>query len=457
MSFGLLARWRRVEPIRIRWMTERDPAWGVNWRQVRILYLRELRGALRERAIVINSVLIPVLLYPLILWAAFTGIMFVQGQTEGFVSRILVAEWPKGHPGLHGRFQRDKRLQLVEQPTTATAAEQRIRNGNLDAFVEFLPAAGTNAVLAGNFQVRITFNESRERSASARNRVTAVIEGYREEWIKREAGARGIGAAAWEGFRIQTRNVASKKQMGAFLLGMVLPVLFVVMVAMGCFYPAVDATAGERERNTWETLMSTAASRVSLVTAKYLYVTTMGGLAGVLNLAAMAVTMKPIFAPLMAGTDDTFRFTVPLGAIPVMVLAAVMLAGFVSAGMMIFASFARSFREGQALITPFYLVVLLPVVFLQTPGLQFSPLLALVPIVNVTLMVRAALAGAFPILQIGLTLAASLALIAACLRLAAFVLQFEDVMLGSYNGSFRKFIRERVWQRRPSAARGVES
>ena len=206
-----------------------------------------------------------------------------------------------------------------------------------------------------------------------------IIERYRGDWLKREARARGIEPASWEGFTVSTRNVASKKQMGAFILGLVLPLLFVVMVAMGCFYPAVDATAGERERNTWETLMSTAATRVSIVTAKYLYVTTMGGLAGILNLTAMALTMKPIFAPLMAKAGDAFNFSVPFAAIPVMALAALMLAGFVSAGMMIFASFARTFKEGQAMIMPFYLIILLPVMFLQTPGLKFTLPLAFMP------------------------------------------------------------------------------
>jgi sodium transport system permease protein len=425
---------------------------GLDWRQVRILYLRELRAAFREKAIVINSILIPLFLYPLILWAAFTGITFVQGQTEGFVSRVAVPEWPKGHPALRGKFDRDKDLQLLEKPNTAADAEKKIKNGSLDAFIEFLPADGTNAALAGNFQARITFNESKERSASARKRLAAIIEGYREDWLKREARARGIESANWQAFTLSTRNVASKKQMGAFLLGLVLPTLFVVMVAMGCFYPAVDATAGERERNTWETLMSTAATRVSIVTAKYLYVTTLGGLAGILNLTAMALTMKPIFAPLMARAGDIINFTVPLAAIPVMALAALMLAGFVSAGMMIFASFARTFKEGQAMIMPFYLVVLLPVMFLQTPGLKFSLPLAFVPVVNVTMMVRSAIAGAFPWVQIGVTLAVSVILIAACVRLAAFILQYEDVMLGSYNGSLNKFFKERILGRKPPAS-----
>src|ERR1017187_1865366 len=89
--------------------------------------------------------------------------------------------------------------------------------------------------------------------------------------------------------------------MGAFMLGLVAPIMFVVMVALGCFYPAVDCIAGERERNTWETLMSTAASRLSVVAAKYLYVASLGGLAGILNLLVIAATLRPVLAPLQIG------------------------------------------------------------------------------------------------------------------------------------------------------------
>jgi len=419
----------------------------LDWRQVGILYRREIRAALREKTVVINSILMPIFLYPFIMWAALTGILFVQGQTEGFVSRVAVREWPKGHPILRRRLERDEQIQLVEWQRAGGDPERQIKDGKLDALVEFLPASGTNAVLAGNFQARITFNQSKERSASADKRLTSALQQYREDWLKREVRAYGIGPADWQVFSVTERNVASGKQMGTFLMGLLLPILFVVMVAMGCFYPAVDATAGERERNTWETLMSTAASRVSIVTAKYLYVASLGGLAGILNLAAMAATIEPIFAPLLAEAGGTLEFAMPLAALPLMALAALLLAGFVAAGMMIFASFARTFKEGQAMITPFYIVILLPVMFLQVPGLKFTLLLALLPIVNVTMMVRTAISGTFHWVPIIVTLTVSVALIAVCIRLAAFILQFEDVVLGSYSGSFNQFFQERVFGR----------
>jgi len=422
------------------------------WRAVLILYRREVVSALRERTIVVNSILVPIFLYPFLLWAMFTGITFVQGQSEGLASRVAVAAWPDGHDGLAREFADEERVRLTDR--VPAGADARIRDGDLDALVEFLPPA--TAGLEGNFRVRVTYDESKERSGIAKDRVTAAIDRYREAWLKREAETRAVAPARWEGFAIERRNVATGRDMGRFLLGLMLPLFFVVMVAIGCFYPAVDATAGERERGTWETLMSVAASRTSIVTAKYLYVATFGCLAGTLNLAAVTLTMRPVLAPLLERTGEQMEFSVPLAALPVMIAGTLLLAAFVAAGMMMFAAFARTFREGQSMITPFYLLILLPVMFLQTPGIQFSMPLAFVPVVNVTMMVREAVTGAFHWPQIGVTIVVSLAVVAACVYAASLVLRFEDVVMGSYTGGLAGFLRERVLGRgrRPRGAEG---
>ncbi len=424
-----------------------DPkrSWCESWNQIRTIYRYELRGALRERTIVLNSILLPIFLYPLIMWAAFTGMSFVHGQAERTSSRVLLLDLPKEHPGLRLRFERNKRIEILAESTLAD--ESAIQSGKLDALVRFHPATNSAAKLAGNFRVEIIFNASKDRSAKARERIESAVSQYRRDWLAREARHHEISEAELTGFIITNKNIASERQMGGFILGMLLPVLFVVMVAAGCFYPAIDSTAGERERNTWETLMSSAANRVNIVTAKYLYVTTLGGLAGTLNLAAFALTVKPIFAPLLQQAGASFNFTIPLASLPLLGIAALLLAGFVAAGMMIFASFARTFKEGQAMIMPFYLLVLLPPMFLQQPNLRFTTELAFVPVINVTMLVRSAVTGVYPLVPICITIGMSVLMIALCIRFAAFVLRFEDVMIGGYNGSLKQFISERVLRR----------
>ena len=417
----------------------------LNWRHVWILYLREIRAALRERSIVFNSILIPIFLYPFLLWATMTGLTFVMGQTEGLVARVAVADWPKGHPGLRKKLERNDRIQLI-QPSggEASRASEEISEGRSDALLEFLPATAGKAALAGNFEARITYNQAKERSTEARKRVSRSLEDYRRDWLNREARRRGIDTAQWQAFTISEHNLASKKQMGVFLLGLIAPIIFVIMVAAGCLYPAIDTLAGERERQTWETLISTAASRLSIVTAKYLYVASMGGLAGILNLLAVSLTAKPIFGPLFERAGRGVDFSFPPSALPVALVAAVLLAGFVAAAMMLLAAFARTFKEGQSSITPFYMILLAPLVFLQVPGIKLSPAVALLPVVNLTLMVREAVSGTFHWPAIGVTLLVSLALIALFIRLATFILQFEEALAGASGGSLVAFLKQRL-------------
>lgn len=418
-----------------------------NWSHVGILYRREMRAAFRERTIIINSILTPLFLYPLLLWIAFTGLTYISGQTEGFKPRVAVVDWPASHPGLRRSLELDGGFELVFVRAPRAVLSRQIQQGRLDAVVEFLPPTNGAAALPGNFEAHISFDKSKESSEAARERLQTAINQYRSKWLKREARARGIDAATWQVFTISSRNMASGGQMGAFALGLMLPVIFVVMVAVGCFYPAVDALAGERERSTWETLMSTAANRLSIVIAKYLYVVSFGGLAGALNLLAVLVTFKPILAPLFERAGQTLEMSLPFSAIPVLAIAALLLAGFVAAGMMIFGCFARTFREGQAMITPFYLLILVPVVFLQVPGLKLSASVALLPVLNLTLMVREALGGTLSWGPIAITLVASGAAILVCLRLAGFILRFEDVVSGAYSGSFGRFFKQRILKR----------
>ena len=431
----------------------------MRWRDVAVLYGREVRAALRERTIVVNSILVPLLLYPFMMWAVFTGVTFVQGRTAGYVARTVVSGLPVEHQELRTRLEADPGLALQPQALDPAEARRQIQDGELDALLEFLPpAGGVSGTLGGNFSATLTFNQSRERSAEARRRLTALLDTYRDAWLQREGEHLGIGPEQWQAFVVQGRNVATGRQMGALILGLMLPLFFVIMVAMGCFYPAVDATAGERERGTWETTLSLAVSRGAVVTSKYLYVATFGLLAGMINLAAMTVSMGRIMGPLLGDEGGSVQFAVPFAAVPVLVLGAVLLAGFVAAGMLIFAAFARTFKEGQAMITPFYLLLILPVMFLNAPGLEFTSALAIVPVANVAMMIREAVAGSFPMVQILIAVASGLAAVAACVFLAAVILRFEDVVIGSYSGSLGTFVQQRVLrrERRPrGAAEGV--
>ncbi|NJD19397.1 MAG: ABC transporter permease [Gemmatimonadetes bacterium] len=300
----------------------------------------------------------------------------------------------------------------------------------------------------GIFRVRGRDDRSERRSVIARDRVEAVLSAHRARWLDGKGDALGLDDTQRTLYAVASENVSTEEELGAMILGLMLPLFLVIMVALGCFMPSVDTTAGERERSTWETLLTVAASRSSVILAKYLYVATLGILAGLLNVAAMFLSIGAVLKPLLEG-NEAFSFSIPGLALPVMAAGAVVLALFFSAGMMILASFARTFKDGQAMVQPVYWLVFIPMLLGNQTDLTLTPAIAAVPVANVTMMLRDALNGTFHWPLIGLTIAVNLAVVALFLWVARRILVFEDFLLGSYDGSFWRFLKKRIMGRNP--------
>ena len=407
----------------------------MNWKDIRTLYLRELRSALRERGIVVYSIIIPVVLYPLLMWLVYTAFSYANGQAAELKSHVMVRTIPEAHQALRRALQEDRAIDVDFSETP----QEDIKKGNLDLIIDFVQVQDAPTLAEGNFGIRLTYDASRDESATARARVKRVIDRYRDRFIEREAEKLGISRSQLQGFRVDEINVSSNNEMGRFVLGLLLPVMLVIMLAMGAVYPAIDTTAGERENGTWETMMTSATSRENILIAKYLYVATMSFVAGCLNVMAMMFTMRSNLA--LLGGPSGLSFHVPLVSIPIIVAGAALLALFIAAGMLILASFARTFKEGQSLVSPFMIAFVLPLLFIQSPSQEFTTRVALIPVVNVAMMFRQAISGYFDWKPMAITVAMEILFVTLALKIATSLVEREDFMMDSSGGAFLRFIR----------------
>jgi len=410
-------------------------------RQIWTLYRHEIRSALRERSILLTSIILPVVMYPTLLWVGFTGFYFLEGQAEAMNTRIGVSPVPEAHQALVDSLASDPRIEIREWGDNEQAAAMEIARGRLEALVESMPPGEGGGALDGNRTIRILYTEVREGSRSARNRIEQVTDAHGAQWIAELRRDLGVSDTVWADYAVVMTDQATAEDVTRFLLAMIVPLLTLIMVALAAFYPAIDATAGERERGTWETLMTVAAPRSNVATAKYLYVATFGAVGGLLNLAALALSIQWILSPMTNGVgEEISQGGFPLSAIPVIVAGTALLGLFVAAGMLVFAVFARDFKEGQSMITPFYIVILMPALFLQSPNLEFSTGLAAVPIVNVALLLRGAILGDIPFLSGLVTLLSMGVAVIAAVALAQFVMRREEVLLGTGQGGLWDFL-----------------
>jgi ABC-type Na+ efflux pump permease subunit len=112
--------------------------------------------------------------------------------------------------------------------------------------------------------------------------------------------------------------------------------------------------------------------------------------------------------------------------------------------MMLLASFARTFKDGQAMIQPVYWLVFLPVLLGNQTDRTLTPAVASIPVANISMMIRDAINGVFLWPLIGQALLVTLGTVVILLLVAQYILRFEDFLLGSFDGSLWRFLRSRL-------------
>jgi len=211
------------------------------------------------------------------------------------------------------------------------------------------------------------------------------------------------------------------------------------MVAMGTLYPALDTVVGERERETLETTLLAPVSRESILLGKFAFVVFAGVLAAMLNLASLAVLARhTMFGFLL---DQGAEIEIPAPAVPLILVATVLIAVFYAAVVMVIAGFARTFREGQSFVTPFWTLSFQPAVVVALPGIELNHFTAWIPVANVALMFRAAISNRFDPVLITIVMGSLVLYCLPPLWLGSRMLRSESIFLGVTDKSVWRNIR----------------
>jgi len=203
-----------------------------------------------------------------------------------------------------------------------------------------------------------------------------------------------------------------------------LPLFVVLMVLLGAFYPAIDVTAGERERGTLETVLCSPIRRFDLMLGKVLAVASLAALTGVLNLASMAVTLMQILrlAAQNVVVDIPWGHAL-LSSLVIFPAALLFAAVFVALG-----ATARTFKEAQTLLMPVYFLTVAPAMAGAIGEYPLRGIVAWIPGMNITLLARDLLVGRATWSGGLATLASTLLLSAAALAAAAHIYDSERLV-----------------------------
>jgi sodium transport system permease protein len=409
----------------------------MNGRNVLTVYLKELRDSLRDRRTLISMIVVPTLMIP--------GIMLVAGVISYKVVNKARAEIPTvmvlggdDSPAVRSALAANPRIRLVP---AAGDWRQRITDKRLRAAVEI--PAGFDAALGRGAPtaLKIYDYESELRSGFAVGELRRFFTDYRDRIITVRLAERGLPAALVKPFEVRTENVAPPEKVGGNIVGGIIPYLFILLCLTGAMYPAMDLTAGEKERGTMETILCSPVARVDLVLGKFLMVLTASLATVIWSLISMGVTFllagawwagtaggaAAVAKSAAAGSMSTLPLLDPLGLLTVLAML-LPVAVLFSAVLMALSLFAKSVKEAQSYVSPLIIVIIIPAMMGMLPGVELNARLALVPILNLALVSKELVSGVFHWHYLGLIFGSSCAYAAIALALCVRMFNREDVL-----------------------------
>ncbi len=363
-------------------------------RTVHTIFRKELTDTLRDRRTLIFMLLVPIAGIPLLMMA-MSELMTSRITEEMERTSVVIVQGMEFLPDdLRNDFANAESFTIAPDSTSElNDMIEKVKSGEADALV-LIPKSFDKAIAVESpTEVEIFYDKAEMRSGFTVDKLESVLSSYRDKTISARLRQRDMSEDIVKPFEIVSQNVATAKKMVGEGIGAMLPYLIILMCFTGAMYPAIDLAAGEKERGTLETLLVSPASRGEFVVGKYLVILTTGIVAALLSLASLTYSMKYMVGGLMSMTTEALPVEFDLSTVILVLMIVLPLAGIFAAILLSISIFARSFKEAQSYISVMTMVILLPAFVSILPGTELNYKLALIPVVNVSVIIKEAISG----------------------------------------------------------------
>ncbi len=305
---------------------------------VAVVYLKELKDALRDQRTALMVLIASILTGPVTLVLVAH---FISGLEEkGATLKVRIAGAARA-PALVNFLQRND----VEIEAATDDYESRIREGRLDAVIVVREDFDERFLAGDQAKVEIVYDDSRTDAGPAIRQAERLLRAFNRETATLRMVARGVSPDLAEPLKVDHVNTATPRQRGAFLLFLI-PMFAILSPLLGGMTIAIDSTAGERERGSLEPLLGNPVPISRLVVGKWLAAWTFATGVAFLTLggfaAAAGLYAQRRLAALMAfGAPELAEFT----------LAVIPFAAMSAALQMLICTYGRSYREAQTYVS----------------------------------------------------------------------------------------------------------
>ena len=393
------------------------------------IWKKEVKDTIRDRRTLLAMIIMPMFLMPVLTIGLFKFMDYQMERQSEKIVKVSIIE--KGEaPTLVKMIGNQEKIEIVGIDDIFSESSMRDSDGVDNNEMKKTIADNEldlGIIIPENFQENIKNQEVVEitiiqkstnvDSQSALARMHFLVANFNDQMLQERFADQEINPKILSKVVVITEDVASEKETGGFILGLMIPLFIVMWSIMGGQYTAIDVSAGEKERKTLESLLFVPLKRVDIVLGKFLAVSTVSLTSVVISIGSfyIALIYSGGFGPMaMSGQElgaekmaesVIVNFSIDPMAILILLVISLFLVLMFSAIILSIAIFAKSFKEAQSYISPSYLVVILPVILVNSmPGFDPDLWFFALPAVNATLLFKEVLMGVYDSGHILLTL-----------------------------------------------------
>ena len=247
-----------------------------------VVYRKELTEALRDRRTLISTIVVPLLLFPVLSVGFASVATLLVGKAKEESAKVMILGGGDS-PTVVAELKNVEKIDVV--PAAANWKDQVI-NKEVRAVVDIPAGFETNLAEQKQNTVEIYTYGGELKSSLTADKIEKHLKEYRDTVVKERLAAKDLPATVLTPFEVKQQNVAPPEKVGAAAIGGLIGYMVILLCMTGAMYPAMDLTAGEKERGTMETILSSPISRTDLVLGKFSLV-----LSASLATAALSVTL----------------------------------------------------------------------------------------------------------------------------------------------------------------------
>lgn len=349
---------------------------------------KEFIDTLRDRRTILMMVVIPLLLFPVLMYAITIFQVAQAKKAREQQLAIGIISNGQGQELLdHLRQQED--IDLYED-ITADNITEIVRSDSMDMLIKLPDNFDILLDSMGSAELSIVYQSTDD--SQLKRRLRNQIDAYEESVLAHRLNQLAINEQTIDPINIQEEDVATKQEVVGKLAGGFLPYIFIIFCFMGCMYPAIDLFTGEKERSTLETILTLPVQRIHILTGKMAVVAFSGLCSALLALLGLFVSIHVIDAipaDLLVVIADMLQAKSILLMLALLLPLTIFFAGI----LVPIASYAKTFKEAQSMITPLNFMVIIPAAIALTPGIELDFSTVFIPILNVALSIKEIVAG----------------------------------------------------------------